>query len=80
MCDYRESTYNRTISAAARLNCSHTAGIEAMVDCLRSLPADVILESGLPSSRLIDGDFVNGTAYEMLKSGVMEGVDYMGGW
>ena len=79
MCDYRESRYDRTLAAAARLNCSHTAGIEAMVDCLRCLPADVILESDLPTSRLIDGDFVTGTAYEMLKSGVMEGVDYMGG-
>ena len=79
MCDYRESRYSRTLSAAARLNCSHTAGIEAMVDCLRSLPADVILDSDLPTSLLIDGDFVTGTAYEMLKSGVMEGVDYMGG-
>ena len=46
-CYNRQTVLERTISEAASLNCPADDGLEAMVDCLRTVHPDDLFDSGI---------------------------------
>ena len=64
-CYNRQTVLERTISEAASLNCPADDGLEAMVDCLRTVHPDDLFDSGISPP---DDPMASGIAEEMMLS------------
>ena len=64
-CDNRQTVLQRVISEAANLNCPADDGLEAMVDCLRTVHPDDLFDSGITPP---DDPMTAGTSDEFMPS------------